>query len=61
MNEPHPDTISDYTELKKETIGSHQAAEDMALKNYHAYIAAGKSKEEAAQQYFETITFFYGK
>lgn len=57
--EPHPDAISDYAALKKETIGAHQAAEDMALKNYHEYIAAGKSIEEASQMYFETITFFY--
>lgn len=50
-----------WNATKEISRGGHQAIEDKAIQNYHEYIAAGKSKEEASQMYFETITFFYDR
>lgn len=53
--EPHPDRLNDIRIAREVNRGSYQALEDKALKAYHDALAAGKSKEEASQIYFETF------
>jgi hypothetical protein len=51
--EPHPDHLTDWIKTKEQRRGSMQAIEDKAIKAYHNALGAGKSREQAEEEYFK--------
>ncbi|HEX6427968.1 MAG TPA: hypothetical protein VF008_09795 [Niastella sp.] len=62
IQQPHPDTLSDWESLKAIKRGSMQAADDKAIEAYLRAIEAGKSKDEAGEIFIKTYQkFLHGK
>jgi hypothetical protein len=61
IQEPHPDTLTDYIALKQIRRGSMQAIEDKAIESYHKALDEGRGKEEAESEYFKHFNNNHGQ